>query len=227
MESSNLAVAEKQQPELQYKKKPVYDAVKRVFDIVVSLCALVVLGIPLLAVGCIIRLTSDGSAIYCDHRIGKNGKEICVYKFRSMYIDAQEHIRDYLNDEQYRDWLSERKVDNDPRITPIGRFLRKTSIDELPQLINILKGDISFVGPRPLIMSELDENFTTSQQKLLLSCKPGLTGNWGAHGRSNVSYESGERQLMELEYVERRGMLFDIKLIFATVIAVFNGNGAQ
>lgn len=220
-------VYEKTDAKADIKEKPIYEILKRIFDFISSLCAFVVLIIPLLIVGIAIRITSKGSSIFRDHRVGKNGKDIYVYKFRTMYIDAEEHAREYLNDDQYNEWLTERKVTNDPRITPIGRFLRKTSIDELPQLFNIIKGDLSVVGPRPLTKYEIEENFTSLQQKMLLSCKPGLTGNWAAYGRSNVTYESGERQRMEIEYVEKRGLMFDLKLIFATVIAVFKRDGAQ
>ena len=204
-----------------------YRVFKRLFDILSSSVAMILLSWLLLLVAAIIKVTSKGPAFYTDHRVGLNGKDIYVLKFRTMFVDAEEHIRDYLTDEQYKAWLAERKVENDPRITSIGRFLRKTSIDELPQLVNILKGDLSVVGPRPLTRFEVEENFTPSEQKKLLSVKPGLTGNWGAYGRSAVTYESGERQRMELEYVDRRSILFDFKLIFATVGSVLRGKGAQ
>lgn len=204
-----------------------YRFIKRTFDIVSSACALIALSWLFVIVAVVIKLTSKGPSIFRDRRVGINGKDIYAYKFRTMYIDAEEHIKDYLSEEQYQEWLTERKVENDPRITPIGRFLRKSSIDELPQLLNILKGDLSVVGPRPLTRHEIEENFMPAQQKKLLSCKPGLTGNWAAYGRSNVTFVSGERQHMELEYVDKRSVWFDLKLIFASAIAVFKRDGAQ
>jgi len=204
-----------------------YIFIKRVFDVVSSACAIAALGWLLIIVAVAIKLTSKGPILFLDHRVGKNGKDIYVYKFRTMYIDAEEHVHDYLSEEQYQEWLTERKVENDPRITPIGRFLRKTSIDELPQLFNIIKGELSVVGPRPLTRYEIEENFPPQQQKKLLSCKPGLTGNWAAYGRSDVTFESGERQRIELEYVDKRSTMFDLKLIFATVGAVLKGKGAK
>lgn len=213
--------------EIDETSTKVYRFFKRLFDIVSSTCALVLLGWLLLLVSVIIKLTSKGAVFFLDHRVGINGKDIYVLKFRTMFADAEENIRKYLNDEQYKAWEKERKVEDDPRVTSVGRFLRKTSIDELPQLVNILKGDLSVVGPRPLTRYEIEENFSLADQKTLLSVKPGLTGNWGAYGRSAVTYESGERQRLELEYVDKRSTLFDLKLIFATVGSVLRGKGAQ
>lgn len=204
-----------------------YRFFKRLFDIVSSVCALVLLSWFLLLVAGVIKLTSRGSAVFRDRRVGMNGKDIYMLKFRTMYADAEDNIQMYLTDEQYRIWQTERKVDNDPRVTPVGRFLRRTSIDELPQLANIIKGDMSVVGPRPLTRYEIEENFTFAEQKKLLSCKPGLTGNWAAYGRSTVTYENGERQQMELEYVDKRSTMLDLKLIFATAASVIKCKGAQ
>lgn len=209
------------------KSNKAYIFFKRLFDVVSSACALVLLSWLLIIVAVIVKLTSKGPVLYKDHRIGKNGMELYILKFRTMFINAEEHIHDYLTDEQYKEWLSERKVENDPRITPVGRFLRRTSIDELPQLVNILKGDMSVVGPRPLTKSEIEENFTLLEQKKLLGAKPGLTGNWGAYGRSSVTFESGERQRMELEYVDKQCTALDLKIIFASVFSVLKGKGAQ
>ncbi len=218
---------EKEKVDSRQRPRYIYLSLKRVFDFVSSLCVLIVLFLPLLVISLVVRLTSKGPVFYWDNRVGLDGKDIRVLKYRTMYEDAEEHVRDYLTDEQYQIWLVERKVENDPRITPIGRFLRRTSIDELPQLVNILKGDISVVGPRPLTRSEIETNFTPEEQKLLLSCKPGLTGNWAVCGRSDVTFESGERQRLELEYAENKGFLMDIRLIFGTIGVVLKGKGAQ
>lgn len=129
------------------KGKRGYLFFKRLFDIVASFCAIVLLSWLMIIISIIVKKTSEGPVLFKDYRVGQYGKEICVYKFRTMYIDAEEHIRDYLTDEQYEEWLEERKVENDPRITPIGRFLRRTSLDELPQLFNIFVGTLTVVGP--------------------------------------------------------------------------------
>ena len=204
-----------------------YSFFKRAFDIFCSFLAIVVLSWFLLIMAILVKVTSKGPVLFKDKRVGRNGKEIKVYKFRSMYVDAESRLREYLTEEQYQNWLVERKIDNDPRITKLGKFIRKTSIDELPQLFNILKGDMSIVGPRPITKLEIDLNFTEEERKILLLARPGLTGYWQVYGRSDVDYASGERQRLELEYYSHRGFWFDIKLILLTVPAVLKSKGAQ
>ena len=128
---------------------------------------------------------------------------------------------------QIEEWKENYKIENDPRITKIGKFIRKTSIDELPQLFNIFKGDMSFVGPRPITKLELEHNFTEYEANVFTSAKPGLTGYWQVCGRSNVSFENGERQKIELEYFSKRGFWYDIGLIFRTIPAVLKTRGAK
>ena len=205
----------------------VYDFSKRALDICASFAALLVFAIPMLFIALAVKLTSRGPALFRDTRVGKDGKKITVYKFRTMYRDAEKRIRSYLSAEEYEAWLSERKIENDPRITRVGRLLRKTSLDELPQLFNILGGSLSVIGPRPITNDELSRNYTPVQQKVLLSCKPGLSGLWASSGRSDITYSDGERQKMELEYVKKRGFFYDIKLIFKTIASVLRGKGAQ
>ena len=204
-----------------------YSFFKRAFDIFCSFLAIVVLSWFLLIMAILVKVTSKGPVLFKDKRVGRNGKEIKVYKFRSMYVDAESRLREYLTEEQYQNWLVERKIDNDPRITKLGKFIRKTSIDELPQLFNILKGDMSIVGPRPITKLEIDLNFTEEERKILLLARPGLTGYWQVYGRSDVDYASGERQRLELEYYSHRGFWFDIKLILLTVPAVLKSKGAK
>jgi lipopolysaccharide/colanic/teichoic acid biosynthesis glycosyltransferase len=204
-----------------------YERTKRVFDILCSSLAIVLLSPLLLVLALLVKTTSKGKILFRDHRIGKDGKKIEVLKFRTMYSDAESNINKYLTPEQLKIWTVERKLDNDPRITKMGRFLRKTSLDELPQLFNILRGDISIVGPRPITKTELDENYTRYQRRCLLSVKPGLTGYWQVYGRSDVDYKSGERQKEELAYLPKRSCLFDLKLIFLTVPAVLKHKGAK
>lgn len=204
-----------------------YAFLKRLEDIVASLLAIIILFIPMLIIGLLVKLTSKGPVFFKDKRVGKGGKEITVLKFRSMYIDAESNIDKYLTEEQKIQWVRERKLDPDPRITKVGRFIRKTSLDELPQIFNIFKGDLSIVGPRPITKKEMDTNYNDYEKSILILARPGLTGYWQVCGRSNVNYESGERQKLELEYFEKRGFWFDIGIIFKTIPAVLRKRGAH
>ena len=213
---------------LPYKKANWwYRFVKRSFDIWVSLIAIIILS-PLYLLFIIINaIYTRGHPIFFDKRIGKDHKRINVYKYRSMYYDAETNVDKYLSKAQKKQWKKERKVENDPRITPFGRILRKTSIDELPQLFNILFGSMSFVGPRPITEGELTNNFTKEQQDIMLSARPGLIGYWGVKGRSNVAFADGVRQKLELDYFKLRGIWFDLGLMFRVIPAVLKGSGAK
>lgn len=200
---------------------------KRIFDIISSGLGLLILSPLFLILSLLVKTTSKGPVFFKDKRIGKDNKIIYVLKFRSMYADAEARLKDYLTPEQYLIWKQQRKLDNDPRITKIGKFLRKTSLDELPQLISIFKGDMSVVGPRPVTSMELVENFNNEQRYVLLSARPGLLGNWAVNGRSNVEFDNGERQYLEIEYFAHRSLGFDIKLMFKAVITVFKHEGAH
>lgn len=209
------------------KEKHFYNFIKRTFDIFTSGLAIIILSPLFLFIALLVKLSSKGPVFFKDSRIGLHGLTIKVYKFRTMYIDAEENIEKYLTPEQLQIWLKDRKLDNDPRITKIGKILRKTSLDELPQLFNIFAGSLSIVGPRPISRHEMKENYTHYQMRVLLSVKPGLTGCWAVYGRSNCTYESGDRQLKELSYVDNRSVLYDLKLIALTVPAVLKHEGAQ
>ena len=218
---------EKMLDQLPYKKASGwYRFWKRAIDIFVSLTAILVLALPLFVIWLIVRLSSPGKGIFKDERVGKGDKNIGVYKFRTMYADAETNLEKYLSKEQLRDWESERKVENDPRITPVGVFLRKTSLDELPQLFNILFGTMSIVGPRPITRLELESHFTYEQKKILLSCRPGLIGYWGVMGRSEVAFDKG-RQELELNYFKLYSLSFDLLLCFRVIPAVLKGTGAR
>jgi lipopolysaccharide/colanic/teichoic acid biosynthesis glycosyltransferase len=206
-------------------RNEIYHVIKRLFDIICSLLALVVLSPMLAVIALLVKLSDGGSVLYRHYRVGENGKEIGIYKFRSMKMNA-DRLEDILTEEQLEEYHREFKIRNDPRITRIGRFLRSTSLDELPQLINILKGEMSIVGPRPIVEEELS-NYTKPQIKRLLSVKPGLTGYWQAYARNNARYDSGQRQKMELYYVENAGLLLDVKIILMTVVSVIRKYGAQ
>lgn len=203
------------------KKKPVYDFFKRIFDIVCSLVALIILSPVFLIMAILVKTTSEGPAFFAHKRVGKNGKEIKIYKFRSMVTNAEELIKQFTP-EQKAEYEKNFKLENDPRITKVGKFMRKTSLDELPQLLNILKGDISIVGPRPIM--EVETEIYGNYRDMLLSVKPGLTGFWAANGRSCTAYT--RRRAMEIYYVKNRSLWLDIKIIFKTFASVFKGEGA-
>lgn len=198
------------------ERKIAYDIIKRAADIIMTLIASVILLIPCAVIALLILAEDGGPVIYAHSRVGKDGKTIKVYKFRSMKKDADD-IGKYLTPEQQELFKKEYKLKNDPRVTKIGRVLRRTSLDELPQiLINVLiLGNMSVVGPRPVVM---DETLLYGENRdALLSIKPGLTGYWAAYADKNTGYENGSRQKMELYYVKNRSVMLDIKIILKTV----------
>ncbi len=199
-----------------------YIYVKRGIDVILSTIALVVLSPLFLILAILIKLDSKGPVFFLHTRIGKNGKNIKIYKFRTMVTNAEELIKEFTP-EQMKEYKENYKLTNDPRITKIGKFLRKTSLDELPQLINIIKGDLSIIGPRPVVKDEL-EKYEENIAKFL-SVTPGLTGNWAANGRNNTTYE--ERMKLELEYVDNISLKTDIKIFFQTIYAVIKKEGAM
>ena len=203
------------------KPKPIYDFVKRVFDIVCSLIGLIVLSPVFIILSILVKTTSEGPVFFAHKRVGKGGKTIKIYKFRSMVTNAEELIKQFTP-EQKAEYEKNFKLENDPRVTKVGNFMRKTSLDELPQLINILKGDISIVGPRPVM--DVETQIYGNYRNMLLSVKPGLTGFWAANGRSHTTYT--RRRAMEIYYVKNRSVLLDLKIIFKTFISVFKRDGA-
>ncbi len=211
-------------PDCEFHKKPFYECIKRIFDLVVSLVAVIVLSPILLVIALAIRLEDRGPILYRAQRVGRSGKPITVYKFRSMRMNA-DRLEDMLTPEELEEYKKNFKLEHDPRITKVGAFLRKTSLDELPQLFNILSGTLSLVGPRPVLQEETE--LYGDKRNLLLSCKPGLTGLWQVSGRSNVTYENGRRQALELQYVSQRSLWLDIKILFWTVGAVVRMDGAK
>lgn len=215
---------------MEHKVKKIsraYRFSKRFFDIFLSFLAICLLS-PLLIILLIIQLiVTKGHPVFRDPRIGKNGKVVKIFKFRTMHYDAETNIDKYLTPEQKEEWLSERKVTDDPRITPFGNILRKTSLDELPQLFNILFGSMALVGPRPMSEREVNEAFTEEERNIILSARPGLTGYWQVYGRSDVDFASGRRQSLELEYFTKRSLWLDFKIVLLTVPAVLKGKGAK
>lgn len=202
--------------------KVIYSVLKRAFDIIASFIAIIILLPFFIIISILIKLDSKGPVFFLHKRIGKNGKTIKIFKFRTMVPNAEE-LMTRFTPEQKKEFEENYKLDNDFRITKIGNVLRKTSLDELPQLINILKGDMSIVGPRPLVKDEIEKY--GDQKEKFLSVTPGLTGNWACNGRSNIDYD--ERIKLELEYVDKCSIWMDIKIIFKTVISVFRKEGAK
>lgn len=195
---------------------------KRLFDVVASVIGLVVLLPIIIIIGLLIKLEDRGTIFFKHKRVGKNGKTIYLYKFRSMVMNAEE-LLNVLTDEQRREYEENYKLDDDFRITKIGNILRKTSLDEIPQLINILKGDMSFVGPRPVVLKELDK-YGEDKDKFL-SITPGLTGWWACSGRSVTTYD--ERKKLELYYIDNCSVLLDIKCLLKTAVVVIERKGAK
>ena len=207
-----------------------YEVIKRIFDFVSSFVVSLILIIPCLLIALLIFIVDPGNPFFIQERVGKDNKPLKIVKFKSMKKNADD-LKHMLTPEEYERYLKEFKLDNDPRLLPhnIGKYIRKLSVDEIPQIIyNIcLKGDMSVVGPRPILRKEMELNYTPEQQEALTSVKPGLTGYWQAYGRNNVGYSDGERQRMELYYVQNRSIGLDIKIIFRTVKAVLSQDGVK
>ena len=187
---------------------------KRLFDIVMSSVLIVFASPVLLFVAAWIKLDSEGPVFYRQERVTQYGRKFRIFKFRTMVTNADK-IGTLVT------------TNNDSRITRVGEKIRKCRLDELPQLFNILKGDISLVGPRPVTQRELEDNYTIPQRKALLSIRPGLTGYWQVVARSDSSYENGDRQKLELEYLTIRGFWYDIGLLFRTIPVVLKRKGAK
>lgn len=202
-----------------------YNIIKRTFDFVVSLVSIILLSPILLLIGILIRLDSKGPALFKQKRIGKNGQPIYIYKFRSMIVNAEEELERLMkeNEDIRKEYLENKKLENDPRITKIGNILRKTSLDELPQFINILNGDMSFVGPRPYLYREADD--MQPYYDNIIKMTPGLTGLWQVSGRSDVSFK--ERCKLDDTYYQIRGLKTDIKILFKTFVTVIRRDGAK
>ncbi len=210
-------------PVIKVKGGKFYAFIKRIFDFSSSFLAIIVLSLFLLVIGILVKCTSRGPMIYKSLRVGKNGKIFNMYKFRTMYEGA-DMARERLDAINEVDGGVIFKIKNDPRITKFGKFLRRTSIDELPQLFNVLKGDLSLIGPRCFIPAEIGKMDNRALNRLLVP--QGLSGEWQTHGRSNTTYE--EMVNMDLNYIEnKRGIFYDLKLVFLTVWVVITGKGAE
>lgn len=207
---------------IQPKEGPVYLFFKRAMDIIGSLCGIILLSPLLIIVALAIKIEDPkGSVFFSQKRCGKDNKLFPMYKFRSMVSNAEELLEELMEHNEMDGPVF--KIKEDPRITRVGKFIRKTSIDELPQLFNILRGDMSIVGPRPAIPHEVAEYSDYHKQRLLV--KPGLTCIWQVSGRNSIGFE--EWMEMDLEYIEKRNLWMDIKLIFKTVGVLFGDEHAS
>lgn len=206
--------------------KPVNYIVKRLFDFIVGFLFLSVLTLPLLIIYLLIRLTSPGPAIFKQERIGKYGRSFVCYKFRTMRQDAEQILQNILEKDQIakRQWGEYRKLIDDPRITRVGKFLRETSLDELPQIFNVMRGDMSLIGPRPVTKEEIEKHYQDMSQ-LYLSVPPGITGLWQVSGRSDSSYE--QRISLDSWYVRNWNLWLDIMILFKTIKVVLKKQGAR
>lgn len=204
-----------------YKRGMGYFLIKRLIDIVGSFVGLVLIS-PLLLILCVaIKLDSKGPIIFAQKRIGKNGVPFYMYKFRSMIVDAEERLGALKEKNEMSGPMF--KIKDDPRITKVGRFIRKTSMDELPQLLNILKGEMTFVGPRPNLPKEVEK--FDDWMKIKLIAKPGLTCYWQVMGRNDVDFEDWMK--LDLKYVQDRNTWLDIKLILKTFKVLFGDEHAR
>lgn len=206
-------------------KSPVNKVAKWVLDRVLFLIALIPLAMIILFIATLIKIDSKGSVFYSHERIGKSGKRIRVYKFRSMYIDSAERLKKILSEskEAKKEWESSYKLKNDPRITRVGQYLRKYSLDELPQIFNVLVGNMSFVGPRPVLEKELTEYYK-DDSRYYLNVHPGITGLWQVSGRNDTTYEM--RVALDSWYVQNWSVWLDIVILFKTFKVVLSKDGA-
>jgi exopolysaccharide production protein ExoY len=206
----------------------VHDWIKGAFDILFSLAALI-FGLPLfIVIAILVKLSSPGPIFYCCLRIGRKGRLFKFWKFRSMHRDADQRLEVMLNSDPdlRQEWQKYFKLKNDPRLTRIGRFLRKTSLDELPQFWNVLMRDLSIVGPRPYLPREADaiRKILSKEMEKMFSVRPGLTGIWQTSGRSILTFE--QRVKLDLSYIDQRSFLFDLRLIAKTIPILLFPKGA-
>lgn len=206
---------------IEIRHKPI----KRIFDLIFSFIILLI-GLPVfLFIAIAVKFSSRGPVFYSHERIGRGGKPFPCYKFRTMFSDADNRLQELLNSDSnlQKEWEESHKLKNDPRVTPLGAFLRKSSLDELPQFWNVIRGDLSVVGPRPVVHQEVKKHFG-EKAPVILSIRPGLTGIWQVSGRSNTAYSL--RIELDEKYVDTQSLLLDIKLIAKTIPAMISSRGA-
>jgi len=216
----NQVYLDEVKPRFRFREKPIYDAIKRVFDIVFSLTAITVL-LPLMIIISIIIMIDDfGNPIFIQKRIGKNGKEFWMIKFRSMYKNAEDKREELMHKNEADGPIF--KIKDDPRVTRVGKYIRRMSLDEILQFFNVLQGSMAIIGPRPFVTYEQEKFNKYQSQRLYV--KPGLSCYWQIYGRSDTSFE----KLIEydLKYIMERGLITDIKIIILTIMAIIQSQGA-
>ena len=215
-----LQIEEQEIVQVSKKQNNIYEASKRALDFVASLLGLILLSPVFLIVSILIKLESEGEVIFSQTRIGLKGKKFKMYKFRSMVKNAEELKGKLAAQNEMSGPMF--KMKEDPRVTKVGKFIRKTSIDELPQLINVLKGEMSLVGPRPSLPKEVEKFKPWMLRRL--EVKPGLTCYWQVSGRNNIDFEDWMK--LDIQYVEDRNFILDLKLIFKTFFVLFGDKNA-
>ena len=204
-------------------EKPLgYRFIKRLFDIVFSALAIIIGIIPTIILCILVIIDTKGAPFFLQDRVGKNGRDFKIVKFRTMVADAEDFDK-YFNEEQLTIWELEHKLEDDPRVTKVGRFLRKYSIDEMPNFLNVFIGQMSVVGPRAITREELE--FFGDDADLMLSVPAGVTGWWQVSSRNDATFESGERQELELYYARNASLALDAKIFIKTFSSVFGGTG--
>lgn len=195
------------------------------FDFILTLIGTVIISPLLVCIAYRIKKEDPGPVIFAHKRIGKNGKPFSCYKFRTMVVNSEELLARYLaeNPQAEEEWENNFKLKDDPRVTPIGKFLRESSLDELPQIFNVLKGEMSLVGPRPVVQEELDRYYLDATKEYC-SVRPGITGLWQVSGRNDVSYS--ERVAMDVRYVREHSLWMDIVILYKTIGVVLGKEGA-
>jgi lipopolysaccharide/colanic/teichoic acid biosynthesis glycosyltransferase len=215
------AIYREKQQLAQLDEPKIYLITKRMIDIIGSLCGIIVLSLLFLVIAFLIKIEDPkGKVFFTQKRVGLNGKEFNIYKFRSMVFNAEEKLAELLKYNEVSGAMF--KMKDDPRITNVGKFIRKTSIDELPQLFNVLKGDMSLVGPRPPLPREVAVYSDYDKQRLLVT--PGCTGLWQVSGRNSLGFK--EMLELDLQYIRRRSTLFDLTIIARTVLVLFGSKDA-
>ena len=226
-QSSNILLYENSvdMEKVKSRRSFIYKAIKRLFDLFGATIGLIAMVIIVIPVKIMYIITGDFKSVFYTHtRVGKDGVPFLMYKFRTMVPNSKEILEELLKDPKYKaEWDKNQKLENDPRVTKAGKILRKTSLDELPQMINVLLGHMSLIGPRPLIPGELDKH--NGNHEIYERIRPGVTSWWASHGRSATTYE--ERLALEYYYVQNRSLWLDIKCIFATIKAVISKTGAK
>lgn len=202
----------------------IYKTVKRCFDVAVSIAVLILLAPLFLVTALAVKAEDGGPVIHRRYCVGKGNTTYIMYKFRSMRVNADD-LEKMLTPEQLEEYKKECKLKDDPRITKVGKIIRRFSIDELPQLITVLQGNMSLIGPRPIV--DFETKYYGNDLDTVLNVLPGLTGYWQVNGRSEATYESGKRQKLELYYAKNQSMKLDIEIFFKTIFTVIGGKGAQ